>query len=343
MVDINAGAGALTMNSTATGAASNLSHVGAAGQDLTVECTAGSLNLTGAEADAAAVKIQATDAAGGIDMDAGTGGITIDTTGAFSIDSSATGAASNLSHAGGAGQDLTVECTAGSLNLTGAEADAAAVNIDATAGGVKIDGHTGVTIDASNSGGVAMTSTAGSITLTTSAVAQKTTFKGNNGSDVVTLGEIGSVAANHMMGMMQYVNKHVTFTSSTTLVSCALAQPADTILTNLGFICTTAISKAGTDNTTLVVGTSPGGNQITTSTDIISSDTGTPAGTGISLISNQFPQTEASVTTLTSTMVANSQHTTSSRDIHFTLTNASQVFTAGKVCFFIEYMHVKTT
>ena len=152
-IDIDAGTGGvdilttgvLSIDSSATNAAANLSHVGAAGQDLTVACTAGSLNLTGGEADAAAVKINASNAAGGIDMDAGTGGIAIDTTGGLSIDSSATGASANLSHVGAADNDLTVACTAGSLNLTGAEADAAAVKIHATnaAGGIDIDAGTG--------------------------------------------------------------------------------------------------------------------------------------------------------------------------------------------------------
>ena len=131
--------GALTI----TGAAA--STFSTAAGDLTVSSAAGSLNLTGAEADAAAVKIHASNDAGGIDVDAGTGGIAIDTTGGLSIDSSATGAAANLSHVGAAGQDLTVACTAGSLNLTGGEADAAAVAIDASnaAGGIDMNAGTG--------------------------------------------------------------------------------------------------------------------------------------------------------------------------------------------------------
>ena len=136
--------GGLSIDSSATGASANLSHVGAADNDLTVACTAGSLNLTGAEADAAAVKIHATNAAGGIDIDAGTGGVDILTTGVLSIDSSATNAAANLSHVGASGQDLTVACTAGSLNLTGGEADAAAVAINASnAGGIDMNAGTG--------------------------------------------------------------------------------------------------------------------------------------------------------------------------------------------------------
>ena len=97
----------------------------------------------------------------------------------------------------------------------------------------------------------------------------------------------------------------------------------------------------GSDNTTLVVGTSAGGNQIVTSTNIVSGNTSIAAGTGISLLINQFPQTEAGVNSLTSSVVANIQHTTSARDVHFRLAYAAENFTAGKICFFIDYWTIK--
>ena len=67
---------------------SNLTHVGAVswGADLNVQCTDGSLNLTG-EPDFAAVKIHASNSSGGIVIDSGTGGFIVDTTGYFPIDS----------------------------------------------------------------------------------------------------------------------------------------------------------------------------------------------------------------------------------------------------------------
>jgi hypothetical protein len=130
--------GALSLDSSATGASSNLTHVGSAGNDLTVSCTSGSLNLTAGEAINNAVRIQASHTNGGIDIDAGTGGIAIDTTGTLSLDSSATGSPSNLTHVGSAGQDLTVSCTSGSLNLTAGEATSDAVAITASAGGIRL-------------------------------------------------------------------------------------------------------------------------------------------------------------------------------------------------------------
>src|SRR3990167_533376 len=63
--------------------------------DVTVQASAASVNIVGVEAAANAIFLDANnDAAGGIDMDAGTGGVAVDTTGALSLDSTAT--ASNL-------------------------------------------------------------------------------------------------------------------------------------------------------------------------------------------------------------------------------------------------------
>lgn len=189
---------------------------------------------------------------------------------------------------------------------------------------------------------IALKSTTGGILLETSAVAKATEFKGHNGTGVVSLGKIGSVAANHIIGMKQYVNIHVSYVSADTWPSGALSQPANTILTNLGIIATAAVTT-GSGDTTLTVGTAAGGAQIVTSTSIGSATTEPMAiGEGISLISNQFPITEAGTPT-TLAAEPNMQHSTTARDIHFTLTAGSGPFTTGKICFFIEYMHCLTT
>ena len=196
--------GGLSLDSSSTTASSNLTHVGALGQDLTVSCTAGSLILSGGENVVDAVKIEAPHTDGGITMTSGstgvdinttgyfdvsaggiilntTGditvtagytGITVDTSGTFSIDSSNSSGASNITHAGAPGQDLTVSCTSGSLNLTGGEADANAVAITASAGGVNINGggaiSNAVRINASNgAGGIDIDAGSGGIDIDT--------------------------------------------------------------------------------------------------------------------------------------------------------------------------------
>uniref|UniRef100_A0A6C0E813 S-layer family protein n=1 Tax=viral metagenome TaxID=1070528 RepID=A0A6C0E813_9ZZZZ len=186
VIDINA-TGALTLDSSATGASSNLTHAGSAGNDLTVSCTSGSLNLLGGEAINNAVRINTTNAAGGIDIDAGTGGLTIDTTGTLSLDSSATGASSNLTHVGSAGNDLTVSCTSGSLNLIGGEAINNAVTINTTnaAGGIDIDAGTG---------GIAIDTT-GPLSLDSSATGASSnlTHVGSAGNDLTVSCTSGSL------------------------------------------------------------------------------------------------------------------------------------------------------
>jgi len=163
-VDINAGTGGIAGDTTGAisldaAQASNLTVTGAA--DLTVSTSAGSLNLTGGEAAADAVKIEAGNAAGGIDMNSGTAGMTMDSTGGFSGDFAA---ASNLSTSSG---DMTIAATTNSLNLTGAEAAADAVLIDATnaAGGVTVNSGTGgTTID--SDGAISILNGDGELTIT---------------------------------------------------------------------------------------------------------------------------------------------------------------------------------
>ena len=154
MVNIDAGPGGLdvdtdgplALDSTSV-AASNITTLGAAGGtgDLTITTTAGSLTLVGGEADVAAVRMIASNAAGGVTINAGTAGIAGDTSGPISLDSTSV-AASNITILGApAGGDLTVTSTAGSLNLVGGEADIAAVRINASdaTGGIDIDAGTG--------------------------------------------------------------------------------------------------------------------------------------------------------------------------------------------------------
>lgn len=101
-----------------------------AGIDLTIDSASGQLILTGGEAAANAVRIQADNVGGGIDIDAGTLGIAIDTTGAISLDGAA---ASNFS-VSGAGIDLNLASSAGRIIATAGEDAADAIYLHANAG-----------------------------------------------------------------------------------------------------------------------------------------------------------------------------------------------------------------
>ena len=121
------GTGAVSLTGNAASTLTNTAG------DLTVDCQAGSLILDSGEATADAINMDASNAAGGIDIDAGTGGIAIDTTGALSLDSAA---ASNFTVTGAF--DLTLASSAGSVNLTAGESAADSIKIESTAGGIDI-------------------------------------------------------------------------------------------------------------------------------------------------------------------------------------------------------------
>lgn len=151
-IDINSGTGGLIADTTGSISldallASNVTVTGTG--DLTLNSTAGSSILEGGEAVADAVQITATNAAGGVDINAGTGGLTADTTGGFSIDGAT---ASNVTVTGAA--DLTLETTGGSAIISGGEAAVDAIQLTTTnvAGGIDINGGSGgITVDTTGS------------------------------------------------------------------------------------------------------------------------------------------------------------------------------------------------
>ena len=174
-IDINAGTGGLTIDSGGilsldSAGATNLTATGAF--DVTVSSTAGSVILDGGEAVADAVQITASDAAGGVDINAGTGGIAADTTAGISLDAAT---ASNLTVTGAA--DLTLQSTAGAVNVISGEANADSINV--TSGG-------GMSIVATGAAAkdVLLTCTSGSMTLTS----------GENVSDALNLTASGAAS-----------------------------------------------------------------------------------------------------------------------------------------------------
>ena len=207
-IDVDCGTGGFILDSTGaisldSAAASNFTATGAF--DLTLSSTAGSVLIDGGEAAADAVNIDASDAAGGIDMDAGTGGIAIDTTGAVSLDGAA---ASNFS-VSGAGVDLTLASSGGRVVVNGEEAAADALRLLSAAGGLDADvalqmnltssqnaadairlnaSAGGIDIDAAGAAGedITINNAAGSISLTSGeAIADSLVLSGGGGLDIL--------------------------------------------------------------------------------------------------------------------------------------------------------------
>lgn len=117
-----------TVSMTA-GAASTLATTAG---DLTLDAQAASLILDGGETAADAVRIVASAVAGGIDIDAGTAGITIDSTGVFSIDGVG---ASNVSATSG---NLTLSTITSGDVIIATPAAASALVVKVTTGRVGI-------------------------------------------------------------------------------------------------------------------------------------------------------------------------------------------------------------
>lgn len=180
-IDIDCGTGGISIDSTGAvslqGAAASDFSVSGAGIDLTLASSAGrvvvngeeaaadavrilsaaggldtnvalQMNLDSSQAAADAIRVIASNAAGGIDVDAGTAGITVDTTGALSLDAAA---ASNLTVTGAF--DLTINTTAGSLNLTAGESAADSMVFTNNGMDIVTAGAAGRDIDVTNTGG----------------------------------------------------------------------------------------------------------------------------------------------------------------------------------------------
>jgi hypothetical protein len=160
--------GGMSLNSQST---SNFTVTGAS--NLTLRTTGGNAILQGGSTGASAVTITADNAAGGINIDSGTNGVTMDTTGGISLDSAST---SNFTVTGTS--NLTVASTAGDVIVNGGSTNATAVNITASnaAGGINIGAGTNGIVS-STTGGTAITSVlASSMTVNTAASGQNLTL-----------------------------------------------------------------------------------------------------------------------------------------------------------------------
>lgn len=193
--------------------------------------TAGGITLSGGLATADAINIVASAAGGGIDVDAGTAGFIVDTTGAISLDSAA---ASNFTVTGAF--DLTLNTTAGSANISAGEDAADAIVISAGAGGIDIlaTGAAGQDIDIVNTGGSvnisATENAADSITIVSTAGGIDVTAAGAAGEDidiVCTSGSVNITAGENVANSMVLTN-----TGMDIVITGAAGQDFD--LTNTG-------------------------------------------------------------------------------------------------------------
>lgn len=196
--------GALTLTSAAAATWS------ATAGDLSLTATANSVVVTGAEAAADAITLTASNAAGGIDVNAGTGGVTIDTTAAFSIDGAT---ASNVTVTGSA-QSLTLSAAGGGAQkvlVQSAGTGVDAVDLVATAGGFSIDGAAASNVTATGADLTVSTATSGSLNLTSAAAVNVTSASnlqisanGNATTWPTAAGTSGQALANNGAGALSW-------------------------------------------------------------------------------------------------------------------------------------------
>ena len=171
-IDIDCGTGGINIANTGavlttTGGTTGITRTGAE----TITNTAGSARTVGgqysvdcSQAAANAIKINASHATGGIDIDCGTLGINTNTTGTstntattgYSIATSGVGSNVSISAVGGGAQTFTINCAGTGTN---------AIDINATAGGLDIDIAAAIDILAGT--GINIDSTAGDIKIGT--------------------------------------------------------------------------------------------------------------------------------------------------------------------------------
>lgn len=137
--------------------------VGAAGEDISIVNTGGSLILSATEDTADAIKIEST--AGGIDI---------------------------LASGAAAGEDIDIVATGSSINLSSSEADAAALSLQAASGGLDID--VGLAIIGDAAGNIELNSSAGQILIGNDDVDQNASFA-TDGERTVTVGSTNGAAA----------------------------------------------------------------------------------------------------------------------------------------------------
>jgi hypothetical protein len=148
---------------------------------------AGGVTISGGVASADAVNITCGNAAGGIDIDSGTNGTIMDSTGAISLDAAA---ASNFS-VGGAGIDLSLVSAAGRVIVNGEEAIDNAVTIVSAAGGIDMDSalSTVITSSEATADAIVLNSSAGGVDITAGGAALDLDLTASGGRVVVTAGE----------------------------------------------------------------------------------------------------------------------------------------------------------
>jgi hypothetical protein len=222
----------------------------------------GQLALTSAQAAVNAVRVNASNAAGGIDMDCGTGGATLDSTGGISLDAAA---ASNFSTTTGTLTLSSTQAAGGGIVLvSSAGTGAGAVRILAsdTAGGIDVDcGTNGFTLDST---GTMSLDAAASSNVTTSVGTLTVSATQATGAGILALSSsgtgAGAVAITSAGGITQTyaaASTEVFTSNATNVLTLGTAAVPDVTANSGNVVLSTAAKgvKAVAGNFTIAGGT----------------------------------------------------------------------------------------
>lgn len=270
--------GGITLRSTGLASADAINFEAVAGgidADAALQ-----INIASSQAAVAdSIRIVASAADGGIDIDAGTGGIAIDSTGAVSIQG---GAASDFS-VGGAGIDLTLASAAGRVIVNGEEAAADAITLLSAAGGldanvalqmnldssqaaadavriIASNAAGGIDIDAGTGGISVVTTGAGNIAITAGAT--------SNGTITLTSTGTGDIILDSDDTMLLDADGVLELNSSAGAISIGNDANAQAINVGTGAAARTITIGNSTAGTTVVVD-SPTNTGITFATSLV--------------------------------------------------------------------------
>lgn len=237
------------------------------------------INVTSSQAAVNAIRLLASDAAGGIDIDTGTGGATLDSTGAISLDAAA---ASNFSVTG-AGIDLTLASASGSVPISAGEAVANAIGLQAATGGIDVDGALQINITSSQAaaansirilasaadGGMDLDSGTGGMTLDTTGAlsldsATASNFTVTGAADLTLQSTAGAV--NVISGEANADSINVTSAGGMSMVAVGAAAK-DILITNTNGSMTLSAGESVIDAMNLTAGGAAGGINLTAGTN----------------------------------------------------------------------------
>lgn len=268
----NALAGAVTVDTAAgislDGATASNFTVTGAGEDLTLYAVGGSIDINASEAAANAIIINASDAAGGIDVDCGTGGINIAaangpvalTSGTGQVDISADATATTVNVGTGAGVKAVTVGSTNTTSITAIECGTLGLTLGTTA-----NEHTTQIGSATTASAISIFSGTG-----------LASFAANATDHTTVLGSVTGTSATTVQGGSGALN--ITSTSGTITMNAgagtiAISDDAAAATLNIGTGGAAKAVTIGSANTTSSVAINSGTGDITlTSTDDITLD-----------------------------------------------------------------------